>query len=291
MAKKFVEHKTLNLTNVNNEVLDTWKEKDVFRKSVEEKEGCPEFIFFEGPPSANGHPGIHHVMGRTIKDTFLRYKTMKGFQVKRKAGWDTHGLPVELSVEKNLGITKEDIGKKISVDDYNDACRKNVMMYTDEWAQLTDKMGYWVDLDNPYITYDNKYMVQASIRGDWSAKFAKGNRLGVFPAISAGWKISEEDFMASTRGVLDNLKLRASYGILGNDAISDFLYLQGIALSSKPTTVINGVPTQSLSTSSVPNRDITWETTTTYNIGLDYGFFKNRPACRSLQLYCIVLQT
>ncbi|MEE0976942.1 MAG: isoleucine--tRNA ligase [Bacteroidales bacterium] len=158
MAKKFVEHKTLNLTNVNNEVLDTWKEKDVFRKSVEEKEGCPEFIFFEGPPSANGHPGIHHVMGRTIKDTFLRYKTMKGFQVKRKAGWDTHGLPVELSVEKNLGITKEDIGKKISVDDYNDACRKNVMMYTDEWAQLTDKMGYWVDLDNPYITYDNKYI-------------------------------------------------------------------------------------------------------------------------------------
>ena len=158
MAKKFVEHKTLNLTTVNNEVLETWKEKDVFHKSVEEKEGYPEFIFFEGPPSANGHPGIHHVMGRTIKDTFLRYKTMKGYQVKRKAGWDTHGLPVELSVEKNLGITKEDIGKKISVDDYNDACRKNVMMYTDEWAQLTDKMGYWVDLDNPYITYDNKYI-------------------------------------------------------------------------------------------------------------------------------------
>lgn len=158
MAKKFAEHKTLNLTDVNNEVLALWKEKDVFHKSIDEKEGCPQFVFFEGPPSANGHPGIHHVMGRTIKDTFLRYKTMKGYQVKRKAGWDTHGLPVELSVEKSLGITKEDIGKKISVDEYNDACRKNVMMYTDEWTQLTDKMGYFVDLEHPYITYDIKYI-------------------------------------------------------------------------------------------------------------------------------------
>ena len=158
MAKKFAEHKTLNLTQVNTDVLEQWKKNDIFHKSIDEKEGCPQFVFFEGPPSANGHPGIHHVMGRTIKDTFLRYKTMKGYQVKRKAGWDTHGLPVELSVEKSLGITKEDIGKKISVDDYNDACRKNVMMYTDEWTQLTDKMGYWVDLEHPYITYDNKYI-------------------------------------------------------------------------------------------------------------------------------------
>ena len=158
MKKIFAEHKALNLTDVNKEVLKDWKEKDIFHKSVDERDGYPEFIFFEGPPSANGHPGIHHVMGRTIKDTFLRYKTMKGFRVKRKAGWDTHGLPVELSVEKNLGITKEDIGKKISVDDYNDACRKNVMMYTDEWTQLTDKIGYWVDLEHPYITYDNKYI-------------------------------------------------------------------------------------------------------------------------------------
>ena len=158
MKKIFAEHKALNLTDVNKEVLKCWKEKDIFHKSVDERDGYPEFIFFEGPPSANGHPGIHHVMGRTIKDTFLRYKTMKGFRVKRKAGWDTHGLPVELSVEKNLGITKEDIGKKISVDDYNDACRKNVMMYTDEWTQLTDKIGYWVDLEHPYITYDNKYI-------------------------------------------------------------------------------------------------------------------------------------
>ena len=155
---KFTERTKLNLSNVNKEVLEEWNAEDMFHKSIDEREGCPQFIFFEGPPSANGHPGIHHVMGRTIKDTFLRYKTMQGFQVKRKAGWDTHGLPVELSVEKSLGITKEDIGKKISVDDYNDACRKNVMMYTSEWTELTDKMGYWVDLEHPYITYDNKYI-------------------------------------------------------------------------------------------------------------------------------------
>ncbi len=158
MGKKFAEHKALNLVKTNEEVLAEWEKNDVFHKSIDEREGAPKFIFFEGPPSANGHPGIHHVMGRTIKDTFLRYKTMKGYQVKRKAGWDTHGLPVELSVEKSLGITKEDIGKKISVDDYNDACRKNVMMYTDEWTQLTNKMGYWVDLEHPYITYDIKYI-------------------------------------------------------------------------------------------------------------------------------------
>ena len=155
---KFAEHKGLNLVETNKEVLEEWKKNDVFHKSIDEREGAPEFVFFEGPPSANGHPGIHHVMGRTIKDTILRYKTMKGFQVKRKAGWDTHGLPVELSVEKSLGITKEDIGKKISVDDYNKACRENVMMYTSEWTELTDKMGYWVDLEHPYITYDIKYI-------------------------------------------------------------------------------------------------------------------------------------
>ncbi|MCQ2222834.1 MAG: isoleucine--tRNA ligase [Bacteroidaceae bacterium] len=158
MAKQFAKRDKLNLSDVNKEVLKLWEEEDLFHKSITEREGCPSFIFFEGPPSANGHPGIHHVMGRTIKDTFLRYKTMQGFQVKRKAGWDTHGLPVELSVEKNLGITKEDIGKKISVDDYNKACRENVMMYTNEWTDLTNKMGYWVDLEHPYITYDNKYI-------------------------------------------------------------------------------------------------------------------------------------
>ncbi len=158
MAKQFAKHEKMNLSEVNKEVLQLWEEEDLFHKSIDEREGCPSFVFFEGPPSANGHPGIHHVMGRTIKDTFLRFKTMQGFQVKRKAGWDTHGLPVELSVEKSLGITKEDIGKKISVDDYNDACRKNVMMYTNEWTDLTNKMGYWVDLEHPYITYDNKYI-------------------------------------------------------------------------------------------------------------------------------------
>ena len=163
MANKFAEHKGLNLTQVNKEVLERWNENDVFRKSVEEREGCPQFIFFEGPPSANGNPGIHHVFARAIKDTFNRYKTMKGFQVRRKAGWDTHGLPVELGVEKELGITKADIDNKesakyISVEDYNHKCRENVMKFTAEWRRLTEEMGYFVDLDNPYITYDNKYM-------------------------------------------------------------------------------------------------------------------------------------
>ena len=148
----------MNLPELSREVLAAWEQEDLFRKSVETREGCPPFLFFEGPPSANGMPGIHHVLARTIKDTFCRYKTMQGYQVKRKAGWDTHGLPVELGVEKMLGITKEDIGKKISVDEYNAACRKEVMKYTQEWTNLTKQMGYWVDLDNPYITYDNKYI-------------------------------------------------------------------------------------------------------------------------------------
>ena len=158
MSKNFAELSQLNLSQVNKDVLKVWDENDLFSKSMTEREGCPSFVFYEGPPSANGMPGIHHVMARTIKDTFCRYKTMKGFLVKRKAGWDTHGLPVELGVEKSLGITKEDIGKKISVHDYNDACRKEVMKYTKEWTDLTHKMGYWVDLDDPYITYDNRYI-------------------------------------------------------------------------------------------------------------------------------------
>ena len=158
MSKKFAEHSQLNLSQVNKDVLKKWDENDVFAKSMTEREGCPSFVFYEGPPSANGMPGIHHVMARTIKDTFCRYKTMKGFLVKRKAGWDTHGLPVELGVEKALGITKEDIGKTISVAEYNAACRKDVMKFTKEWTDLTHKMGYWVDLDNPYITYDNRYI-------------------------------------------------------------------------------------------------------------------------------------
>ena len=158
MSKKFTEYSQLNLSEVNKEMLKKWDENDVFSKSMTEREGCPSFVFYEGPPSANGMPGIHHVMARTIKDTFCRYKTMKGYQVKRKAGWDTHGLPVELGVEKALGITKEDIGKTISVADYNKHCRTDVMKFTKEWTDLTHKMGYWVDLDNPYITYDNRYI-------------------------------------------------------------------------------------------------------------------------------------
>ena len=158
MSKKFTEYSQLNLSEVNKEVLKKWDEDDVFSRSMAEREGCPSFVFYEGPPSANGMPGIHHVMARTIKDTFCRFKTMKGYQVKRKAGWDTHGLPVELGVEKALGITKEDIGKSISVAEYNKHCRTDVMKFTKEWTDLTHKMGYWVDLDNPYITYDNRYI-------------------------------------------------------------------------------------------------------------------------------------
>ena len=163
MTKKFKEHSSFDLTAVNNSILADWKEKNVFERSIEEREGCPQFVFYEGPPSANGHPGIHHVLGRAIKDMFCRYKTMRGYQVHRKAGWDTHGLPVELSVEKELGITKKDIDNKdsekyISVEDYNRLCRENVMKFTAEWRDLTERMGYFVDLDNPYVTYDNKYI-------------------------------------------------------------------------------------------------------------------------------------
>ena len=163
MSKIFAEYSGLDLTKTNNEILAAWQSKDIFHRSIEEREGCPEFVFFEGPPSANGHPGIHHVLARAIKDTFNRYKTMKGFQVHRKAGWDTHGLPVELGVEKELGITKKDIDNKasakyISVEEYNHKCRENVMKFTEEWRELTEKMGYFVDLEHPYITYENKYI-------------------------------------------------------------------------------------------------------------------------------------
>ena len=158
MSQKFPEYKGLNLPKVSEEILSYWQEHNIFEKSVTTREGNEPFVFFEGPPSANGLPGVHHVLARAIKDIFPRYKTMKGFQVKRKAGWDTHGLPVELGVEKELGITKEDIGKKITVEEYNEACKKAVMRYTDIWNDLTQKMGYWVDMDDPYITYKPKYM-------------------------------------------------------------------------------------------------------------------------------------
>ena len=155
---KFKEYQGLNLPEINREVLDQWMKEDLFAQSLRLREGAKDYVFYEGPPSANGHPGIHHVLARTIKDTVCRYKSMKGYHVPRKAGWDTHGLPVELSVEKTLGISKEDIGKKISVDDYNNQCRADVMKYTAEWRKLSEEMGYWVDLDHPYVTYENSYI-------------------------------------------------------------------------------------------------------------------------------------
>jgi isoleucyl-tRNA synthetase len=152
------EFKQLELAKIGKEILDFWKAENIFEKSISTRSKSNPFTFYEGPPSANGMPGIHHVMARAIKDIFCRYKTLKGFQVKRKGGWDTHGLPIELAVEKKLGITKEDIGKKISVEEYNTACREEVMKYTDVWDDLTEKMGYWVDLENPYVTYENEYI-------------------------------------------------------------------------------------------------------------------------------------
>ena len=155
---KFKEYKGLDLAQTAADVLGEWDARDTFHKSITTREGHPAFVFYEGPPSANGTPGIHHVMARTIKDVFCRYKTQQGYLVHRKAGWDTHGLPVELGVEKKLGITKEDIGKKITIEEYNRTCREAVMEFTGMWEDLTRKMGYWVNMDDPYITYDNKYI-------------------------------------------------------------------------------------------------------------------------------------
>src|ERR1043166_1088333 len=158
MGVKYKEFPKLNLPTIEQDILKRWEDEKAFEKSVELREGSTPFVFYEGPPSANGMPGIHHVISRTLKDLVCRYKTMKGFQVKRKGGWDTHGLPVELGVEKELGITKEDIGKKISVEEYNQKCREAVLRYKDKWDELTIKMGYWVDLNDPYITFENKYI-------------------------------------------------------------------------------------------------------------------------------------
>ena len=155
---KFKEYNKFNLSDINQDVLKKWDEEQVFAKSIEEREGAPSFVFYEGPPSANGMPGIHHVLARSLKDIICRFKTMQGYKVLRKAGWDTHGLPVELGVEKSLGITKEDIGKKITIDEYNATCRKEVMKYTKEWEDLTRRVGYWVDMNDPYITYKNSYI-------------------------------------------------------------------------------------------------------------------------------------
>src|SRR5690606_23135254 len=172
MSNKYKEYKQLNMPAIEQEWARIWEEGNFFQESIAKRENAPAFVFYEGPPSANGMPGIHHVISRTLKDMVCRYKTMQGFQVKRKAGWDTHGLPVELGVEKMLGITKEDIGKKISVADYNAACRKEVMKYKDKWDGITKKMGYWVDLENPYITFDNNYI--ESLWWALSALYKKG---------------------------------------------------------------------------------------------------------------------
>ncbi|MFM2047480.1 MAG: hypothetical protein RI955_26, partial [Bacteroidota bacterium] len=158
MTKKYPEHKQLSLPEIDKNILSFWLENKIFERSISQREGAESFVFYEGPPSANGMPGIHHVMARTIKDIFCRYQTMSGKQVNRKAGWDTHGLPVELSVEKSLGITKEDIGKKITVEEYNKKCREEVMKYQDKWEEVTRMMGYWVDMTQPYITYENTYI-------------------------------------------------------------------------------------------------------------------------------------
>ena len=158
MSAKYREYQQLSLSKITEEILAKWQAHNAFEKSVSLREGKTPFVFYEGPPSANGMPGIHHVISRTLKDLVCRYKTMQGFQVKRKGGWDTHGLPVELGVEKELGITKEDIGKKISVEDYNKKCREVVMRFKDKWDDITKKMGYWVDLNDPYVTFENSYI-------------------------------------------------------------------------------------------------------------------------------------
>lgn len=223
---KFNVYKQFDLSQINKEIVEKWTQEKTFEKSIELRKGNPAFVFYEGPPSANGKPGIHHVMARTIKDIFCRYKTQQGYQVKRKAGWDTHGLPVELSVEKNLEITKEDIGIKISVDEYNKACRENVMQYTDIWKDLTNKMGYWVDMENPYITYDNRYIetLWNLIQQLYNKNLLyKGYTIQPFsPAAGTGLSTHELNQPGCYRDVKDTT-IVAQFNII-NDAKSEFLF-------------------------------------------------------------------
>ena len=226
MSKRFAEYKGLNLTEASKEVSEMWKQEDAFRNSLKEREGHPNFVFFDGPPSANGKPGIHHVMARAIKDSFCRYKTQRGFRVVRKAGWDTHGLPMELGVEKMLGITKEDIGSKISVDQYNAACRSEVMKYIDLWADLTHKMGYWIDMDDPYITYDNRYIESLwwLLKRLYERGFLyKGYTIQPYsPAAGTGLSSHELNQPGCYRDVKDTT-LTAQFTVT-RDAKSDFLF-------------------------------------------------------------------
>ena len=245
MSKKFPEYKNLDLSQINKDILKDWDKNDTFHKSISTREGKPTFVFYEGPPSANGMPGIHHVMARTIKDIFCRYKTMDGFLVKRKAGWDTHGLPVELAVEKKLGITKEDIGKSISVEEYNNTCRKEVMKYTDVWEDLTHKMGYWVNMDDPYITYDNRYIesVWYLLKELYKKKLLyKGYSIQPFsPAAGTGLSTHELNQPGCYKDVKDTT-IVAQIKVLRNEK-SEFLYkdidtdLYFIAWTTTPWTL------------------------------------------------------
>ncbi|MCK5079094.1 MAG: class I tRNA ligase family protein, partial [Bacteroidales bacterium] len=225
-AKKYREYKQLNLTETGKEINKYWEDHEVFKRSLDLRKGHQPFIFYEGPPSANGKPGIHHVMARAIKDIFCRYKTQKGFLVERKAGWDTHGLPVEISVEKTLGITKEDIGSKISVEDYNQACRTEVMKYKDQWDELTVEMGYWVDLDNPYITFDNKYIetVWWLLKKLYDKKLLyKGYSIQPYsPAAGTGLSSHELNLPGCYRDVKDTTVV-AQFKVV-KDEKSDFLF-------------------------------------------------------------------
>ncbi|HIE16384.1 MAG TPA: isoleucine--tRNA ligase, partial [Bacteroidales bacterium] len=265
--RKFPEYKQFNLSSINKDIQKYWEKNRIFDKSITTREGNPEFVFYEGPPSANGTPGIHHVMARTIKDLFCRYKTLKGFQVKRKAGWDTHGLPVEIGVEKKLGITKDEIGHKISVKEYNAHCRKDVMKYTGEWEQLTHKMGYWVDMNNPYITYDNKY-----IESIWyllkqlfnKGLLYKGYTIQPYsPAAGTGLSTHELNQPGCYKDVKDTtvvaqfkVKENAESAFLFQNIDTDLFFL---AWTTTPWTLLSN-------TALAVNKNITYVKVRTYNI-------------------------
>jgi len=265
--KNFPEHKQLDLSQINKDIQALWKKNNTFEKSIKTREGHPEFVFYEGPPSANGTPGIHHVMARTIKDIFCRFKTLQGFQVKRKAGWDTHGLPVEIGVEKKLNITKDEIGKKISIEDYNAHCRKDVMQYTGEWERLTDEMGYWVNMQDPYVTYDNKYietlwylLKQLYNKG----LLYKGYSIQPYsPAAGTGLSTHELNQPGCYKNVKDTTVV-AQFSVV-NNADSEFLFqaidtdLFFIAWTTTPWTLLSN-------TALAVNKNINYLKVKTYNI-------------------------
>ncbi|MCD6366515.1 MAG: isoleucine--tRNA ligase, partial [Bacteroidales bacterium] len=267
MMKQFPEYKQFDLSQINKEIQAFWKANRTFEKSIETREGHPEFVFYEGPPSANGTPGIHHVMARTIKDLFCRYKTLQGFQVKRKAGWDTHGLPVEIGVEKKLGITKDEIGQKISVEKYNAHCRKDVMKYTGEWERLTDEMGYWVNMNDPYITYDNKYIetLWYLLKQMYSKDLLyKGYTIQPYsPAAGTGLSTHELNQPGCYKDVKDTTVVaqfkvvkNTDSGFLFNEIDSDLFF---IAWTTTPWTLLSN-------TALAINQNITYIKVRTYNI-------------------------